>query len=390
MNNPTIKDVAKLAGVAVSTVSRTFNGGPVHQSTRLAVERAARTLGYRSDPAAQSLASGRHNSVGVVVRDFTDYYTNDIIAAIVATLQGAGYRASLSDSGAGRAMDAETIAHCARANDGLILLSPSLSDNDLAALCAPERTVLANRIRSGYPSVAADETTGMEQTIRHLVSLGHRRIVYIAGPQYSWTETRRRAAFLDACERMSIRGTTLGPFTPTYSSGHAAADALLTEPDVTAAIAFNDLLASGIVARLFDRGFSVPSDYSVVGIDNSVVARATRPQLTSVDNRQRDVGATAASMLVDMLRETGATPARGAGKGKGDAGRTGVGRAGASGADGRVGAGRTGTDTGKTGAGRVDTNGANDANVAPVPETRQRVLSGTLIIRGSTGPARAE
>lgn len=334
MKEPTIKDVAKAAGVAVSTVSRALNGGSVSARTRLAVERAASKLGYRGDPVAQSLASGRRRTVGVVVRDFGDYYTNNIFAPIVSALQTAGYRTALGDSGTGRAIDAETIAGCARACDGLILISPALPDDDIAALCAPERTVIANRTLAGYASVVADETTGMEQTVRHLVSLGHRRIAYIGGPRYSWTDDRRRTTFLETCGHLNIDGITLGPFAANYRSGYAAADVLLTEPDVTAAVAFNDLLAAGIIARLFERGFGVPGDYSVTGVDDSLVARTCRPQITSVDIRQHDIGATAAHILIDMMQAQTAPAA------------------------------------------------------TPTPEERSRTLSGTLIIRGSTGPAR--
>lgn len=348
MSEPTINDVARMAGVAVSTVSRAFNGGSVKSSTKLAIEAAAAQLGYRGNPTAQGLASGRSRVVGVVVRDFTNYYTTEILASIVDVLQQADYRVNLANVGNGYAADTAIIGNCARAADGIILVSPPVSDVDLPSLCDPNVTVLANRDYPGYSSVILDEATGTAQAMRHLISLGHRCIAYIDGPEYSWTGARRRAAFLSSCADAGVDGVVLGPFEANRRGGYIAADALLIKPSVTAVIAFNDVLASGVLARLVERGKRVPGDYSVIGVDNSLVASTIQPQLTSIDNRQRDIGAAAARMLLRRLDMI-------------DAARR---------------ASRKAKD-------------ARTAHDDMHPADRHLMLSGTLVIRSSTGPASA-
>lgn len=311
MAEPTISDVAKLAGVAISTVSRVFNDGPVRQSTRLAILEAAASLGYRGNASARSLAMGRKQAVGIVVRDLTNYYTVEILAAITDVLQRADYRIMLADVNGNQRSSTEIIGNCAQASDGLILVSPALDGIDLPALYGPDTTVLANRTHPGYAAAVIDETANMRQAVRHLHSLGHRHIVYLAGPQNSWSSSRRQKAFLDACERLGACATVLGPFEATHQGGHKAGDALTTLLDshneahhVTAAIAFNDALASGALVRLAERGTQVPEDCSIIGVDDSLIARTSRPQLTSIATRQRDIGAVAARLLLNRL-ETG-------------------------------------------------------------------------------------
>lgn len=151
-----------------------------------------------------------------------------------------------------------------------------------------------------FASVSLDEFTGMERAVRHLVDLGHQCIAYVRGPIHSWSGKRRKRAFLTACDRIGVRAETIGPFEASYQGGSTAADALSVKREITAAMALNDVIASGLVARL-ERGINVPRDMSVIGVDDSLVARAMRPQLTSIDNRQRDIGEMAVRLLLAKI-----------------------------------------------------------------------------------------
>ncbi|KAB8292051.1 LacI family DNA-binding transcriptional regulator [Bifidobacterium avesanii] len=359
MDSPTIGDVAKLAGVAISTVSRALNGGSVRATTRRNVLAAAESLGYHGDAVARSLASGRNHTLGIVIWNFSTYYTTEILSAITSTAHQAGYRTLLADAGDGRIPREAIVNEYARATDGMILVSPALDSLDSRSLSDPRTTVLINRSHQGYAAVVIDETAAMQQAVRHLTSLGHRSIAYLGGPQYSWSNGRRRAAFLDVCRQLGVRGEALGSYEPTHHGGHTAADALMPllndhagERRVTAAIAFNDAIASGMLSRLIERGKRIPDDCSIIGVDDSLIARTSRPQLTSIATRQRDIGAAATRLLLHQLETVYAT-------------------------------------------GRADRHARQDkaerATESNEPSTTTArpclMIAGTLTVRGSTGPA---
>jgi LacI family transcriptional regulator len=183
--------------------------------------------------------------------------------------------------------------------DGLLLCSPGLTDAQLTALADTPVVLLDHRL-PGIPSTMMDSADGVRQVIAHLAALGHTRIAYLDGPRTSWSARQRRQG-LGSDHHVDL--VELGPFTPRYEVGLQAADLALAA-DVTAIMAYNDVMALGVLTRLRDRGVSVPGDVSVTGFDNLTYASLTSPALTTVRMPLASAGRTAVAMLMDWLDTT--------------------------------------------------------------------------------------
>ncbi len=141
---------------------------------------------------------------------------------------------------------------------------------------------------------------GCRQIVEHLASLGHRELIYLAGPQNSWMAKTRWSALRSAAEELGLAARRIGPFTPKVSQGGAAADGALNA-GATAIVAHNDLLAIGAIQRLAQRKVRVPDDVSVVGFDNIFAADLCTPTLTTLGGVHADVGRSAVEILLDAV-----------------------------------------------------------------------------------------
>ena len=144
--------------------------------------------------------------------------------------------------------------------------------------------------------------------MEHLHALGHRDLVYLAGPD-GYSNSRRVLGLHAACARLGIVPVLLGPFPARFSSGVRAADLVLAA-GATAVIAYNDDIAAGLLTRFADRGVRVPDDISVVGHDDTALAEMVTPRLTTVRIPAAATGATAAQLLVQRIREADGTARR--------------------------------------------------------------------------------
>jgi LacI family transcriptional regulator len=192
--------------------------------------------------------------------------------------------------------------------DGAILAASRLPEQALAALAERIPLVTVNRNVRGVLSVVIDTPAGIDQAVEHLISLGHRDVAYASGPANSWSNRARWQAMRAAADRHGLQFRRVGPFPRGRHSGSAAADALLNT-GATAYIAFNDLLAIGILTRLRERGVRVPDDVSVVGCDDVFGADFCNPPLTTLTAPIEQAGRVAVSMLLARLHEPSA-PAR--------------------------------------------------------------------------------
>jgi LacI family transcriptional regulator len=150
------------------------------------------------------------------------------------------------------------------------------------------------------PAVLIDTPSATTQALDHLISLGHTDVAYIAGPLTSQSSTRRWTALAEAAEERGVEVRMLGPFAPKTQSGAAAADAAVHR-GVTACIAFNDLIAIGMLQRLRERGLRVPEDMSIVGCDDIFGADFCNPPLSTMASPIEQAGRVAVSMLLAQL-----------------------------------------------------------------------------------------
>lgn len=302
----TIHDVAALSGVAASTVSRALSTpARVNFRTRARIEAAAAQLSYVPNAQAKALSSGRTKAVAVLVADITNPFYFDIIRGTQLQLKAAGYTQLLVDTEESDEVEVNTIEQLRQTADGVILTASRLSDDALAQVAAKMPLVTINRSVEGVPSVVLDTPTATNQALDHLISLGHSHIAFLGGPATSSSNLRRWEALTAAAQERGVDVVKLGPFAPRTYAGAAAADALV-HSGATAGIAFNDLLAIGMLQRLQARGVKVPEDISIVGCDDIFGADFCSPPLTTVTAPVEQAGRVAVTMLLSQIE-----PARG-------------------------------------------------------------------------------
>jgi DNA-binding LacI/PurR family transcriptional regulator len=298
---PTIYDVAAAAGVATSTVSRAFSSPTrVSAKTRERVLAAAAELGYRPNPHARALLSGRHHTVAMVVSDITNPHYFELIRGAEMRARASEYTLVLVNAEESPRVEYDQIQRLASSVDGFVLAASRLPDENLRQIAAQRPVVLMSRELSGLASVVLDHVQGCRQIVEHLASLGHRDLTYLAGPPNSWMAKTRWSALRTAAEELGLEARRIGPFTPKVSQGGAAADGAL-HAGATAIVAHNDLLAIGVVQRLAQRSVRVPDDVSVVGFDNIFAANLCTPTLTTLGGAHADVGRAAVEILLEAV-----------------------------------------------------------------------------------------
>ena len=301
---PTIHDVAARCGVAASTVSRAFSRPErVNPVTRERILAAARDMGYRPNPIARALPSGRTHTLGLLVPDITNPFFLDLIRGAERAAAASGYTLVLADTDESTETETTAVDRLARAVDGFVLASSRLSDARLREAYAKVPLVVVNRRVPPVPGVLIDSAHGTRQAAEHLASLGHTRIAYLAGPRASWSDARRWRALQSVARRRGLSVVRIGPLAPTVDGGVSAADAVVLE-DVTAVVTFNDLLAIGVLRRLRARGIGVPDQISVVGCDDIFGADFCHPPLTTLTAPIESAGRTAVDLLLGLLDTT--------------------------------------------------------------------------------------
>jgi DNA-binding LacI/PurR family transcriptional regulator len=293
----TLHDVAREAGVAVSTVSRALSDPDrVNVATRERVQAVARELGYRPNRLAQALPTGRTGTLAVLVPDITNPHNFGLVRGAEAQARAAGSILIIADTQGRPELEAGQLESLASSVDGFVLASSRLPDVDLQALAERSPVVLFNRRVPGLASLATDSADGSRQIVEHLVALGHRSLAYLSGPSAAWSDSERWRALSEHAEAAGARIVRCGPFDPTLDGGAAAADVGMST-GATTLIAFNDLLAIGVLRRLEEQGIAVPGEVSVVGYDDIFGADFCSPPLTTVAGPVDEAGRT----LVDVL-----------------------------------------------------------------------------------------
>ncbi|QKW36751.1 LacI family DNA-binding transcriptional regulator [Actinomadura sp. NAK00032] len=294
----TIRDVARACGVHVSTVSRTFSAPHmVNAETRTRVLTAAEELGYRPNRAARSLTTGRTGNLGLIVADLANPFFPPLIKAAQAAARARDYHLFVADTDEDPAKEEDLVLAFSKQVDGLVLCSPRASNKALEKLVETIPSVLVNRRLRGVTTVVMDVARGARTAMEHLAGLGHRRVALVSGPAGSWTSGEIRKAVADVPGLDTI---VIGPNAPTGEGGTAVA-AEVAASGVTGVLAYNDLVAIGLIEGLDELGVSVPGDVSVIGIDDSITGRLYRPKLTTVAMPTADAGRMAVDLLITSM-----------------------------------------------------------------------------------------
>src|SRR5829696_1739339 len=305
----TIADVAARAGVSLATVSRVMNGNSsVDPALAEKVRAAAEELNYSASPVARSLVLGKTNTIAVVVPDLANPTFHGVLRGLSRAAKRDGYHILIADSAESVADERILAVETRRRCDGIVLCSPRMSEADLSRLLAELKpVVLVNREAgsSSTPVVAADYRTGLSELLELLYGYGHRSLAYLAGPPQSASNARRLAAvrdFLDDHPDAAIQVLSCGV---NFADGYDAAERVLAS-SATGVLAFNDLVAMGLMSAFSEQGVSVPEYVSVVGFDDIPFARYMTPPLTTASVPVTELGGHAWHRMWDLLNQRAA------------------------------------------------------------------------------------
>lgn len=305
---PTIYDVARAAGVAASTVSRAFSRpGRVNAATAERIRAVAEELGYRANPLARALPTGRTSLLALVVSDVTNPFFFDIVRGAEHAASGAGYTLLVADAHESASAERESLERMITLVEGIVLATSRMSDSAIRVVAKQRPTVVLNRTLTDVPSVLTDNVRGMRRAVEHLGELGHRTITYVAGPEASWADGIRWRSLHDGAYELELQARRIGPFPPTQHGGRLAAEAFAKNP-TSAVVCYNDLMSIGFVRRLTEMGARVPAEVSVVGFDNIFGSDFASPPLTTVAAPLRALGDQAVRRLLRQLRTSTLSP----------------------------------------------------------------------------------
>jgi len=294
----TIRDVARASGVHISTVSRAFSAPHlVNPETRARVLSCAEHLGYRPNRAARALITGRTHNIGLIVADIANPFFPPLIKAAESQARQRDYHIFVTDTNEDAVVECDLVRALAKQVDGVLLCSPRMSNSLIEQLSREVPLVVVNRQVSGLPAVVMDVGQGARRAVEHLTGLGHRDLALVAGPRGSWTNREIRRSAGAAARVAGAELTVIGPNPPTEDGGIAVADQVV-RAGATAVLAYNDLLAIGLLEGLHAQGVRIPEDVSVVGIDDIAMSRLARPKLTTVATPTAAAGRAAVDMLL--------------------------------------------------------------------------------------------
>lgn len=302
---PSIRDVARLAGVSHQTVSRVLNKHPsIRDTTRQRVLDVMAELQYRPNRAARALASSRSRTIGILSAMSTDYGPASIMASVEAAARASGYWVSIAniDAGVEGSVPDALDQLRAQAVEGIVVIAPQKRVFEaLAKLPLEVPYVTLQATGNDGNQLFFDQYAGARLATRHLLELGHRSIYHLTGPQ-DWIEAdARMQGFLDEMNAWDAATTApiLGDWTADF--GYFAGQELLRVRDFTAVFASNDQMALGLLHAFRDGGVDVPGEVSVVGFDDIPEAAHFWPPLTSVRQDFPELGRRAVAFLLGEL-----------------------------------------------------------------------------------------
>lgn len=310
----TIQDVAKEAGVSITTVSRVINNNyPVSEKTRKKVEEVIRKLDFKPNILARGLIHQKTNTVGVIVPSITNLFFPTVVKAIENILRKDGYSIYLCNTDN---IDEEEIRYVnsllSRQVDGIIVIDPQTSNmkngfyeklqKDIPLVCINgyNRGISCNFVLN-------DEETGAVEAVEYIIKLGHKHIALVRG-ENSYSYDLKENAYKDVMEKYGYKDNeqviNIGPGNNDETMDitmNKIKNVLENLNHPTAFFACNDLMALGIVNACKRVGLDVPTDISVVGFDNTVISTLVEPKLTTVDQNMYALGENAANMLLKNI-----------------------------------------------------------------------------------------
>ncbi|WP_213814368.1 LacI family DNA-binding transcriptional regulator [Glaciihabitans sp. dw_435] len=294
---PTIVKIAAALDISPSTVSRAFTRPELlHPDTVAAVKAHALEVGYVPNQLARGLVSGRANAIGIVLPDIANPFFPPLIRSIQHTAHESGLSVFIADSADDAGREQELIHDLGPQVHGIINISSRMASRDLQRLAESHNIVLINRDIADMSRVLVDTAPAIAQAVEQLTALGHHHLAYVGGPKASWSNASRSKAVIDAGRRHGVivdtYDTRLGSYDEAWEATHA-----LVATGATAAIAFDDVMAHGLLNGFAARGVRTPEDISIVGCDDTLATK-TQPELTTIAANLDETARTATNILL--------------------------------------------------------------------------------------------
>jgi len=305
----TLKEIAERANVSTMTVSRALQKPEsVNTETRNKIEAIANEMAYRPNALAQSLVLKRTNNILVIIPDLGNFFFPEMLTSTSEVMKKYGMNILIASS-FGRISEEKRLLDMGltRNVDGVILFVPRVESEYLVRIGSQFPIVVTDRLFESdvVKQVYLDTKEGAKEAVEYLISMGHKQIGLIEGPESVQANLNRKDGFCEALENNGIKIETRDVFEGDYSfqEGREALDYFVSRPqDIpTAYFATNDVMALGFIQRATEKGYSIPKDFSIIGFDNSQISYLTTPQLTTVDHPKKQMGALAAYEMLTML-----------------------------------------------------------------------------------------
>ncbi|WP_210479462.1 LacI family DNA-binding transcriptional regulator [Naasia sp. SYSU D00948] len=301
----TIYDIARVAGVSPSTVSRALNKpGRINAKTEQRIKEAAASLDYRLNPMARALPTGRTGTLGLLLSDITNPVYFNLVRGAERVTAEEGYTLVLAESQESAEVEIETAERLLPSVDGLVLVSTRLADEDLRELAERKPLVLVNRELDAVPTIVPDVAPGIRDALDHLAELGHRSLAFLAGPPASFMSRLRWETLLDEAPSRGMTIVEIGPGAPTLEGGREGLRRVRAS-GVTAVIAYNDLMAIGLLRACQDAGIAVPEQLSIIGFDDIFGSDFTTPPISTIRTPLDLAGEAAVHRLIAAVDRSG-------------------------------------------------------------------------------------
>ncbi|CAN7472300.1 LacI family transcriptional regulator [Microbacterium foliorum] len=298
---PTIYDIAQRVGLNPSTVSRALNKpGRTNAATEEKIRAAAAELGYRVNPMARALPTGLSGTYAIVLPDITNPVHFELIRGAEQVARRSGFTLIVSETEGAAEIELETIETLQPSVDGLLVVASRLDDDSLAALAASKPIVGANHSTPSLPSVTPDLESGLTDALDHLRDLGHRSVAYL-GLGGARINRARWELTLDLAAARGLGVVEITVDEPTVAGG-AESLRRVRASGVTAVLAYNDLVAHGLLRAARSGGLQLPEAFSVIGFDDIFSAELAVPALTTLRSPLREIGTRAMETLIDPER----------------------------------------------------------------------------------------
>ncbi|MGB9682360.1 MAG: LacI family DNA-binding transcriptional regulator [bacterium] len=310
MRRVNIQEVAKLAGVSPSTVSRALNGFPgISEKTRLRIIEVAKRLNYKPNYRGQVLTTRSTKTIGLLITDITNPFFPEVVRGAEETSNEAGYTILLGNTAESEEKEESYLDFFSRGPvDGVIISASRISNEQIISLAEEGLPIVVINKILEHPSVAyvaTDMVKGGYLATMHLIKLGHSKIALINGPHHSEAAEKRLEGYRMALEEAEIKYNPelVSYNVPIAESAYKEAIRLFyTKDPPTAIFTYNDVMAFGVINAARELGIKVPEEFSIIGFDDIFFSSFTDPPLTTIRQQKKELGQKAVELLFKLMR----------------------------------------------------------------------------------------